>query len=79
MFALSIVESLLALRRISIAILLSTLGTVKDTNYNIPMNFHLFVRTRDVNVVLNPVLRSTTTQRHILGKRSMFVPLGIVK
>lgn len=79
MFALSIVESHLALRRISMTILLSTLGTVKDTNYNIQMNFHLFVRTRDVNVVSNPVLRSTTTQRHILVKRSMSVPLEIVK
>lgn len=79
MFALSIVERHLALRRISITIILSTLGTVRDTNYSTRMNFHLFVRTRDVNVVLNPVLRSTTTQRHILGKRSMFVPLGIVK
>ena len=79
MFALSIVESHLALRRISMTILLSTLGTVKDTNYNTRMNFHLFARTRDVNVVSNPGLRSTTTQRHILVKRSMFVPLGIVK
>ena len=57
----------------------SNLGTARDTNCNIQMNFHLFVRMKDVNVALNHDLRLTTTQRHIPDKRSMCVPLGIVK